>query len=114
MSNTETVMSNTEAVAAEKLDGMDYVLVRTQNAGVFMGYLAEKEGTEVVLKQARRIWFWDGAASLSQLAMEGTSKPSTCKFPCEVQSIALSQWIEIIPCTEKARKSIKEVAVWKS
>ena len=100
-------------VKAESLNGMDYVLVRTKDAGVFAGYLFEKTAIEVVVKQARRIWFWDGAASLSQLAMDGTSKPSSCKFPCEVGSITLSQWIEIIPCTNKAMKSIKGVPIWK-
>ena len=89
------------------------VIVRTYSAGVFSGYLAKKDGQEVILNNARRIWYWDGAASLSQLAMEGTSKPENCKFPCEVAEITLMQVIEIIPCTNKAIKSIKGVKVWK-
>ncbi len=91
----------------------NYVIVRTYSAGVFAGTLVKKEGQEVVLKNARRIWYWDGAASLSQLAMEGTSKPENCKFPCEVTEITLMQVIEIIPCTKKAIKSIREVKIWK-
>ena len=71
-----------------------------------------QEGKEVELIQTRRIWYWEGAASLSQLAMEGTSKPKDCKFPCAVNSIKLMEAIEIIACTEKSRKSIQEVAVW--
>lgn len=91
----------------------NYVIVRTYSAGVFAGNLIKREGQEVLLKNARRIWYWDGAASLSQLAMEGTSKPQNCKFPCEVDSITLTQAIEIIPCTQKAQKSIKETFIWK-
>jgi len=91
----------------------NYVIVRTYSAGVFAGNLIKKDGQEVVLNNARRIWYWDGAASLSQLAMEGTSKPENCKFPCEVEKITLMQVIEIIPCTKKAVKSIKGVKIWK-
>jgi len=98
---------------AEKLDGMEYVMCRTYSAGVFAGYLAERNGKEVKLKKARRIWYWSGAASLSQLATDGTSSPSSCKFPCEVDEVILTEAIEIIPITKKAQKSIQEVPVWK-
>ena len=90
-----------------------YVIVRTYTAGVFAGELVSRKGQEVVLKNARRIWYWSGAASLSQLAMEGTSDPNNCKFPCEVSRVELIQAIEIIDVTEKAKESIKAVPVWK-
>lgn len=89
-----------------------YVIVRTYSAGVFAGYLESKTGQEVVLTNARRIWYWSGAASLSQLAMEGTSNPENCKFPIEVDRVELTQAIEILNVTEKARESIKSVKVW--
>lgn len=92
--------------------GLKYVLVRTYSAGVHVGYLQSRKGAEVVLRNARRIWYWDGAASLSQLAKDGTSKPSTCKFPCEVDEITLLGAIEIIECTKKAQDSIASVKVW--
>jgi len=97
--------------SAETLDGMKYVMVRTQNAGVFAGYLKEKNGEEVILKNARRMWYWSGAFSLSQLAMEGTKNTKDCRFPCEVDTITLTQVIEVIDCTEDARLSIKSVPV---
>jgi hypothetical protein len=90
----------------------DYVIVRTYSAGVFMGHLESRNGQEVVLKDARRLWMWDGAASLSQLAIEGTKNPSGCKFPIAVPEVTLLQAIEIIPCTEKAVKSIQGVPIW--
>ncbi len=91
---------------------MKYVIVRTYSAGVFSGYLEKREGREVTLKNARRLWYWDGAASLSQLAMEGVKKPENCKFPCEVDEILLLEAIEIIDCTKNAQESIKNVSVW--
>ena len=89
------------------------VLIRGNRSGVEFGELVSQNGSEVTLKNARRIWYWDGAASLSQLAKYGTSNPSNCKFTVFVDSITILDAIEIIPCTDKAVKSIEEVKVWK-
>lgn len=94
-------------------DGMKYCIVRTYSAGVFAGYVESRAGQEVVMRDARRIFYWDGAASLSQLAMSGTSKPQNCKFPEAVDRVELLQAIEILDCTEKAKKSIASVGLWK-
>jgi hypothetical protein len=101
------------SLPAKTLKGLKYCIVRTYSAGVFAGYVKSRKGKEAVVLNARRIWYWDGAASLSQLAMEGTNKPENCKFPQEVYSIELTEVIEVIPCTEKARLSIKNVSIWK-
>lgn len=90
----------------------EYCVVRTLHAGAFAGILGSRDGTEVFLQDARRLWYWEGAASLSQLAMEGVKKPDECKFPCKVPRIFLSDVVEIIPTTEAARKNIEEVPVW--
>ena len=89
------------------------VIIRGDRSGVEFGTLVEQNGSEVTLKNARRIWYWDGAASLSQLAKDGTAKPSNCKFTVYVDSITILDVIEIIPCTEKAIKSIEGVEEWK-
>ena len=94
-------------------DGKKYQIVRTYSAGVFAGYVESRSGKEVVMREARRIWYWDGAASLSQLAIDGTSKPESCKFPEAVDRIELLEAIEILDCTEKAKKSIEAVKIWK-
>lgn len=91
----------------------DYVMVRTYSAGVFAGTLQSRDGKEVVLTDARRIWYWAGAASLSQLATDGTSRPNDCKFPCPVAQVLLTEVIEIIPITKEARASIAGVKEWK-
>ena len=88
-------------------------MVRTYSAGVFLGEVAQKNGKEVHLKNARRMWYWDGAASLSQLATEGTSAPKNCKFPAPVPDVLLTEAIEIIPASEAAIASIAAVPVWK-
>lgn len=88
-------------------------MVRTYSAGVFFGTVASRDGKEATLTNARRIWYWDGAATLSQLATEGTSKPQNCKFPAPVPEVLLTEVIEIIPATEAAIASIAAVPVWK-
>ncbi len=90
-----------------------YCMVRTYSAGVFAGTVAERNGKEVLLKRGRRIWYWAGAASLSQLATTGTSKPKQCKFPAEVPEVFLTEVIEIIPITDEAKASIEAVPEWR-
>jgi hypothetical protein len=90
-----------------------YVIVRTYSAGVFAGFLEALEGKQATIRNARRLWKWAGAASLSQLAQTGTSDPSNCKFPAEVDRIIVTEVIEILSVTEIAKDSIAEVAVWK-
>ena len=90
----------------------NYVVVRTFSAGVFAGYLESRSGREVVLTNARRLWYWDGAASLSEMAMSGTKLPAECKFPVAVDRVLLLEAIEILDCTEAAKISIEGVPVW--
>lgn len=89
------------------------VIIRGDRSGVFFGTLSEKEGQEVKLSNCRRIWYWDGACSVSQLAVDGVSNPQNCKFTVNVEEIILTDVIEIIPCTQKAIESIEGVRVWK-
>jgi len=97
----------------------NYVIIRADRAGVFAGYLDKVKGDgsqfkEVVINECRRIWYWDGAATLSQLSIDGTSKPNNCKFPEAVTQQSILGVVEIIHCTEKAMSSIQGVAVWQN
>ena len=95
-----------------KLNTDDYVIIRSRDSGVHAGYLESRDGSEVVLKRARRIWYWKGAASLSELAMRGSAMPSQCKIPCAVDTITVLGVIEVIPCAEVARLQIEGMAEW--
>ena len=94
------------------------VIIRANSAGVFFGTVKEVNdtpaGREVVLNDSRRIWRWYGAASISQLAMEGTKEPDRCMFTVTVPEHSVIQVIEIIPCTDEAVKSIESVKVWRN
>lgn len=89
------------------------VIIRGDRSGVFFGTLKEKNGTEVTLEECRRLWYWDGAASISQLAVNGTTNAKDCKFTVTVPEIVITDVIEIIPCTNEAIKSIEGVKEWK-
>jgi len=102
----------TESKLLATRDGLEYCIVRTYSAGVFAGYVGKLEGKAATVLDARRLWYWAGAASLSQLAKEGVKKPDECKFPCEVERVYLTEVVEVIPCTENARKNISNVPVW--
>lgn len=89
------------------------VIVRGDRSGVFFGTLTAKDGKEVTLTNCRRLWYWDGAASISQLAVNGTTRPNNCKFTVTVKEISITDVIEIIPCTNEAIASIEGVSEWK-
>lgn len=110
--DVEYVRADKINAKAETYNDMKYVIVRTYSAGVFAGYIESRNGQEVVLRKARRLWYWEGAASLSQMAEEGTSKPSACRFPKEVDRVELLQAIEILDVSKRAQESIASVKVW--
>lgn len=90
-----------------------YVVIRGDRSGIFAGVLEEKNGREIKLSNCRRLWYWAGAASISQLAVDGTSQPNECKFTVVVDEIVIFDAIEMIPCTKKAEDSIKGVSLWR-
>lgn len=93
-----------------------FYIIRTYSAGVWFGTLKSLEGSIAIITNARRLWYWSGAASLSQLATEGTKRPSDCKFTVTIEDkegVYLPQIIEVLPCTEQAIENIKNVKEWK-
>ena len=89
-----------------------YCIVRCDRASVFSGVVEQREGQAVLIRNARRIWYWDGAASLYQMALEGVKCPENCKFSVESESVVVLDSVEIIPCTETATENIRGVPVW--
>ena len=92
---------------------MEKFIIRGDRSGVFYGEIKERSGSEVVIGNARCLWFWSGAASLVQLAKDGVLNPGACKFTVTVPEIVILDAIEIIPCSEAAIRSIEGVREWK-
>ena len=103
---------------SDLVDGLQYCIFRTYSAGVFAGYLKEKKaeanGVNCIIVNARRLWRWAGACSLSQLSVDGSNDPGNCKFSIVVPSQEINNVIEIIPTSKNAKKNIEEMAEWKS
>ena len=91
----------------------NYVIVRGDRSGVFAGTLESQNGREVVLRNVRRLWRWEGATECLQIATEGVKRPKDCRFTVTADSITLLDAIEIIPTTAEAEANIKAVPVWK-
>lgn len=91
----------------------NYYIVRANEAGVFFGEIKERSHDEVTMTNVRKLWYWDGAAAVEQLAVDGVSKPKNCQFTVVIDEMIIANPIQIIPCTDKAYKSLSEVPVWK-
>ena len=91
-----------------------YVIVRCHDAGVHCGEYISHSGREVHLANARRIWYWKGAASLSEIAVHGCNSPTECKISLPVDSITLLEACEIIHCLPEGEKFCREVVAWKA
>lgn len=115
---TEYVRKDSISQPAVNAKGLPYVVIRSRDSGCHAGYLKEEHnsdpsGPRVVLVNARRLWYWDGAATLSQLSQEGVTNPKDCKFPAAIPEITVYSICEKIPASQKAQASIEGVPVWK-
>lgn len=101
----------------ESVDGMECCIIRSYGAGVFAGYVksktAEANGVNVVLVNSRRIWYWSGACSLSQIAVEGSKNINDCKIAMVVPYQFIANVIEIIPMSKESFKNIMGAEIWK-
>lgn len=97
---------------ARDSSGLQCVIVSAGIGGIHVGFLKSKTGQEVTLVNARRIQYWNGAASISEMAIRGVSKPADCRFSAPVPEITLTQAVEIIPASNKAQANLFGVPVW--
>lgn len=88
-------------------------IVRCDRAGVFYGEIKKREGSDVLMGNVRKIWYWDGACAVEELAVNGTCAPTRCKFTVTVSEMTVMNAVQIIPCTDKAVKSLDAVKEWK-
>ena len=89
------------------------VIVRGIQSGVYYGTLVSREGQEVELSDCRNIWSWSGANNLLQLANEGVKRPENSKISVAVNSIVLTDIVEILPCTQAAIDNLGGVEPWR-
>ena len=95
------------------MENNQYFIVRCDKAGVFFGQIKERNEPEVTMTNVRKLWYWDGACAVEELATNGTKKPDNCKFTITIPEMVIADPVQIIPCTDKAIESINGVKVWK-
>lgn len=84
-----------------------FVLVRTYSAGVHCGILQSLKDKQAKLTNARRIWRWRGANTLSELALRGAAQDYT-RISEPVPEILLTEAIEVIPCELAAHENLTQ------
>lgn len=92
--------------AAPKKAPAPYVVVRTCSAGVHVGLLVKREGAEVTLTDARRVWRWYGANTLHEVSLRGVDV-SRSRLSDPVPSILVLGAIEVLPCSTVAESSLR-------
>lgn len=82
------------------------VVVRTYSAGVHIGELVSRTGSEVELANAHRLWRWRGANTLHEVALRGVAQDHT-RISERVPKIVLTGAIEIIECSAAAAENLR-------
>ena len=90
----------------------NYVVVRSGQAGVFAGEFVEKNGTEVILKNARKIYRWDGAYTVEDIAVKGLANIDCCQITIVVPEIVIDDVCQVLPTSEVARGILEGTPVW--
>ena len=88
-----------------------FSIVRTDRAGVFYGIVKENKGTSIVMQNVRKIHYWDGAAAVEQIAVDGVNQSS--RLTVKIPEMEIAAPIQIIPCTEKAVEVLNSIPEWK-
>jgi hypothetical protein len=114
--NGTVYVPKSEAMAKSP-EGLPCVIIRSYAAGVHFGYLAKEEftlaGKVVTLVHTRRVFYWSGAASLSQMAIDGIGNAKDSKVSMILASNEIVNAIETIPVTEKAKENLYNQPIWK-
>lgn len=113
INEVEYVRKDQMCCDVQDTNGLPLVMIRSDRAGVFYGFLKSKTETTATLIKAKRVYYWSGAATLSQLSQSGTSKPNDCKIPEAISEITVTGVIEFINMTNVAFKSLESVKQWK-
>ena len=89
-----------------------YVIVRSHLAGIFFGILTNKENDELTLSKARKIFYFSGAYTVEDIAVQGPLNIDKCKITVEVEEIVISKFEQILPCTQESITQIKNIPIW--
>lgn len=90
------------------------IIARIDRAGVFHGTLYNKDGETTTMTDVRRIYYWQGALSVTDMSVTGVTSGSKISLPAKRVEFETAKVIELIECTDEASKSIEEIEPWKA
>jgi hypothetical protein len=112
-----TKKKNTKKPAAKK-PVRPFVIARCRMAGVHAGYLGAEKGGRLTRHDSRRIWYWEGAASLSEIAVYGCNpaKSANCKFSAKIATLTVlsTDVFELIYCQPAGQRMIESQPEWRA
>ena len=90
------------------------VLVRDNMAGVHMGELVSFDPATKTceLKQARKVWYWYGAASVHGIAARGLDRDRSKVCPV-VETVVSCDVVEVVLCSEEGAASVMGAPEWR-
>lgn len=97
-----------------KIKKNQYYIVRTVNAGVFFGKIKFINKESILMQDVRKLWYWEGAYAVEELALHGTKKPNNCRFTVIIPEMEIAEPVQIIPCTKESVESIQAVEIWQT
>jgi hypothetical protein len=102
-------------MSSSLFDPNQFYVIRAEKAGVFMAKIESIENGIAVCNSIRRLYYWDGALDVTQIAAHGVSRPQNCKFSVQMtkeDKSTIFNVIEFHPASDKALKSIQSVKEW--
>lgn len=93
-----------------------FYIIRAEKAGVFLAKIESIEGNTALCNSLRRLYYWEGALDVTQIAARGVARPDSCKFSVQMgekDKSTLFNVVEFHPASQKAIDSIKSVKEWK-
>lgn len=88
------------------------IIARINQAGVFHGRLDYIDESIIRLKDVRRIYQWNGALSVTDMAVNGITGGKVT-IPVSTVEFLTSNIIELNECSDKATTAIVSVTPWK-
>ncbi|MBL0317152.1 MAG: hypothetical protein IPP69_15845 [Flavobacteriales bacterium] len=92
-----------------------FYIIRADKAGVFLAKIESIEGDTIVCNSLRRLYYWEGALDVTQIAAHGVDRPQSCKFSTQLaitDKSTIFNAIEFHPASDKAIESINSVKEW--
>lgn len=89
------------------------VLVRDNRAGIHVGILRELDlaNKVAILAEARKVWYWEGAASCHGIAAKGLCHKGSKVAPT-VPMVASTDVVEVVLCTSEGAVSVMTCPEW--